>query len=362
MAAQDILSNLAVPNVRCSRWDGISFSYDRFVESGGDLSSWEEGPDYIFTNTGIPLFRDEFDTMVMIEHVRFEDGRLTAILQPDVVRGQNIIPAGERIAVGECLVRENALIRPSHLNLLASGGVLQVPVLHRPRVAVLTSGNELVSCWDSPAPGQTTQSNSLSMCAKLKEWGAEPVLFPTTKDDCDALMARLTEAAAMVDLIVIGGGSGKGKHDLLQSATEQAGRLFFSSVEHGPGKRTCFALVDQTPVIGLVGPPGGEEMTFDFYVLPAVKACLGQPYQPMMVEAVLEEDIPPHTRTDFYYTMKVRVSEDGTEYLARPLPHAGLDRSIAEHNGYLFVRKAGGGYQKGDRVWVEVRTGCEYLV
>ncbi len=89
-----------------------------------------------------------------------------------------------------------------------------------------------------------------------------------------ALQHTLREAAKVADLIVIGGGSGRGKHDLLQTSISSVGTLFFSSVEHGPGHRTCFALVDKVLVIGVVGPPGGEEMTFDFYVVPGIRALL----------------------------------------------------------------------------------------
>lgn len=361
VAARDILSNLNVPDVRCSRWDGISFSFEHYTHCGSDVSNWKTPEDYIFTNTGIPLFRDEFDTMVMIEHTSFDGEQLCSINQPDVIQGQNVIPVGERMTVGECLVEKGALIRPSHLNLLATGGVVLVPVLRKPIVAVLTSGNELVSCWNTPVPGQTIESNSLSMCAKIRQWGGQPLRFPITRDSTTALQERLTQAAQVADLIVIGGGSGRGQFDLLQKATASAGTLFFSSVEHGPGKRTCFALIDNTPVLGLVGPPGGEEMTFDFYVMPAVKACLGQTYRVTTVQAVLEEDIPPHTRTDFYYTMLIRRASNGKTLFARPLPHFRLDRSIADHNGYLFIRKDSAGYARGEIATVEVRTGYENI-
>lgn len=79
----------------------------------------------------------------------------------------------------------------------------------------------------------------------------------------------------------------------MQDNLSAAGRLYFSSVYHGPGKRTGFAVVDGTPVISLVGPPGGEEMTFDFYVKPAVFSCLGREFRITSVEAVLDEDLPP---------------------------------------------------------------------
>ena len=94
---EDIRSRYDVPAVRCSRWDGIVFSYDAYREimdretNAGDFSSWKEGVDYSYSNTGIPVSREEFDTMVMIEQTRFEDGCLREILPNDVEREQNII-------------------------------------------------------------------------------------------------------------------------------------------------------------------------------------------------------------------------------------------------------------------------------
>ena len=129
-------------------------------------------------------------------------------------------------------------------------------------------------------------------------------------------------------------------------------------MEHGPAKRTCFFSVNGTPAIGLVGPPGGEELSFDFYVRPAVCACLGIDAVTSTVKAVLDTDIPAHGRTDFMYTLKVNREADGVLH-AKCMPHADIDRNIAYHNAYIFVRKDGGGLKAGQTVTVEMRTGYE---
>lgn len=359
VAAVSLVSGLNLPDTPCSRWDGISFSYAAYAACGGCVDGWLEGRDYKFTNTGIAIFNDSFDTMVKIEDTRFENGHLAAICQKEPVeKGQNVIPVGERMSIGEVLVEKDTLLRPSHVNLLASGGNLNVPVRRKPIVAIIPSGNELVSCGDTPASGETIESNSYSMRSKVKQWGGVPLVLPIVKDDIALLQQRLKTAAAMADIVVIGGGSGRGKYDLLQDAIAEIGELHFSSVEHGPGKRTCFAVVDGTPVVGLVGPPGGEEMSFDFYVVPAIRALLHQSHFETAVEVVLDEDIPPHTRVNFFFTMKIYRGADGKLH-GRPLPHAGLDRNIAEHNGYLFIQKDGSGYKKGETALAELRIGYE---
>lgn len=359
VASRDICSRLNLPDTPCSRWDGISFSYDNYASCNGCVTGWVEGIDYKYTNTGIAIFHEGFDTMVKIEDTEFEAGALKAIHQNEPIeKGQNVIPVGERMAFGEVLVKKDTLITPSHLNRLASGGNLNVPVYRKPVVAILPSGDELTACSDTPVRGQTIESNTYSMRSKAAKWGGSTLVFPIIKDNTAMLQQRLKEAVLMADLVVICGGSGRGQHDLLRMSMAEIGTLYFSSIEHGPGKRTCFAVIDETPVIGLVGPPGGEEMTFDFYVVPAIRAILHQHHQETKVKVILDEEVPPHKRADFFYTMKIYRGEDGQLH-GRSLPHAQLDRNIAEHNGYLFVRKEGNGYKKGEIVTAELRIGYE---
>jgi len=359
VAARDIAAKLNLPGDRCSRWDGICFAYDRYLACGKDVGGWLPDRDYIFCNTGIALFRDEFDTMVKIEDTQFEDGTLLAIRQPEVQKGQNVAPAGERIAAGDVIVARDTKLSPSHLNLLAGGGVSCVPVYRKPKVALIPTGNELVSLHDTPRPGQTIESNTFSMAAKVEKWGGEAILYPILPDDPAALQRQLLEAVEAADLVVISGGSGRGQHDVLQQSLAAIGTLHFSDVEHGPGKRTCFCVIEGKPVVGLVGPPGGEEMTFDFYVLPALLSCLGQRVRPTVMAAVLDEDIPPHVRVNFYYSLWMYWDEAGQCYRARVLPHSGIDRSIDSHNAYLFVEKAGPGHARGETVTLEIRRGYE---
>lgn len=361
VAAEDICSTLNLPAVPCSRWDGISFSYDRYLACGGEVKGWQEERDYRRTNTGIGIFRDDFDTMVKIEDTRFQNGQLVSICQKEPVeRGQNVIPVGERMAQGEVLVPRDTRLSPSHLNRLASGGNLVVPVYRKPVVALLPTGDELVACGETPLPGQTIESNTYSMRAKVELWGGRALIWPILKDNTQVLQQQLRQAAAVADLVVIGGGSGRGERDLLQFAIEGIGQLYFSSVAHGPGKRTCFAVVDGTPVVGLVGPPGGEEMTFDFYVMPAIRRLLRQEHRESVVPVILDEDVPPHHRVDFYFTMELSRGEDGRIH-GRPLPHSDLDRNIALHTGYLHVPKKSDGFRKGEQVWAELRIGFENL-
>lgn len=359
VASADMVSRIDLPDTKCSRWDGIAFNYDHYAACKGDVSVWKENIDYIFSNTGIPIFQDEFDTMVKIEDTVFEENKLMQIVQQEITKGQNIIPPGERMSMGEVLVAKDTLIMPSHLNLMASGGNALVNVYAKPRVAILATGNELISNHDFAEKGKTIESNSFSMAAKIKARGGEAFIYPIIADDQEAIKTGIREAASSFDMVILSGGSGRGQHDLLQESLKGIGTLLFSDVEHGPGKRTCFAVVDSTPVFGLVGPPGGEEITFDFYVIPALDSCLKQETRIRKINVVLDDDIPPHFRVSFFFTLKVYEKEG--RYHAGLVPHETLDRSIAEHNAYIFVTKTSQGFKKGDTAEVELRTFYENI-
>lgn len=101
-------------------------------------------------------------------------------------------------------------------------------------------------------------------------------------------------------------------------------------------------------------------MTFDFYVKPAVFSCLGREFRITSVEAVLDEDLPPHHKTDFMYPLLLTRTPDGVLH-ASPVDMGRFDRDLTGHNGYIFVRKASDGLRKGSTITVEIRTGCENL-
>ena len=361
VTAEDVVSLVNLPDAPCSRWDGISFSFARYAECNGDVSQWEDGRDYLLTNTGIVIPDARFDTMVKIEDTEWEAGCLKAIIQREPVRlGQNVTPIGYRMKLGEVLAKKDTLITPSYMSLFASGGNLSIPVYRKPVIALLATGNELVPRGQRPCAGQIIEANTCSMQAKIAKWGGSSLIYPIVRDDLALLTARLKEAASAADLVIISGGTGRGQHDLLYQALSAAGETCFTRVEHGPGRRTSLSVVNGTPVIGLVGPPGGEEMTFDFYVIPALRWLQHQSHHETKVNVILDDDATPHSRADFYFSLKIYPTADGTLH-ALPLSHGGFDRSIADHNGYLFVPKDSGGYSKGSAVGAELRIGYENI-
>lgn len=193
IAAKDVSALRVFPDKPASRWDGIAVRYDAFQGAKPDFSTWREGVDYRFSNTGVCIEGD-FDTVVRIEETIFSDeGALLDVVTPKE-RGQLVIPVGSEMGKGDVLVRKGQRITPFAAASLARGGYEQVEVIAPPRVAFVPTGNELVDYRSELPAGKNVETNSIMVASKLQRWGADPVVFPLLKDDPNLIAAALRSA------------------------------------------------------------------------------------------------------------------------------------------------------------------------
>ncbi|GHT78944.1 hypothetical protein FACS1894104_2850 [Actinomycetota bacterium] len=274
--AQDLTARYDMPNAMTSRMDGISLRFDEYQAADGDTSTWQEGREYVFTNTGVAIPKG-YDTAVVIENVEIEDGRLV-ITTPPKQKGERTVAPGSSVQAGELMVRAYEFLTPGHLATIATAGYSEVPVLKHPDVAIIPSGNELVPVGMVLPYGKNVETNSILLSAKTHSWGGTPHVSRIIPDDPDLLLQTLKTAAAQNDIVIFNAGSSKGSDDYQVSTLRAAGEVFFIRVAYGPGHHTAFAMVDGTPVLGLVGPPTGADFNADFYLRPLIDAYYRQPY------------------------------------------------------------------------------------
>ena len=289
--------------------------------------------------TGAPL-PEGADTVIRVEDT---DGGATAVTVRNARDARkNIRYRGEDIREGACVLEAGTAVYAAQLGVLASIGSAQVAVYARPRVAIMTSGDELVDLdrFDEVRAGRKiVSSNSYTLEALVRAAGGVPVPVGTARDDPDDIRARL-ERATTCDLIVTSAGISVGEFDHLRPVLEDMGvELKFWRVRMRPGAPLGFGLLRGVPWIGLPGNPVSTMVTFDLFVRPAIRKMLGHTRLfRRAVPVTLEEPVSIGARLTHFLRATVRAGENG-ELLARLTgpQGSGILTSMAKAEALLIV-------------------------
>lgn len=244
-------------------------------------AAWE-----IMTGAPVPAGAD---AVVKIEHVEVAGGRVRLFPPRTVSPGENIVTQGAQAREGDELLAAGTAMQFPQIALAAACGYAAIDVFVRPRVAILTTGDELVPVESSPAPGQIRNSNAPMLAAMVSAAGGEPWVLPTAADDAQSLDAALAQGAE-ADLLLISGGVSAGKFDLVEPALARAGaRFHFTGVRIQPGKPLVFGELPcgrpsasqargearALPFFGLPGNPVSSAVTFLLFAAPVLAALAG---------------------------------------------------------------------------------------
>ena len=220
------------------------------------------------------------DAVVMIEQTELIESNPSRIeLRRPAAPGQFISYAGSDIARGETLLRRGARIGSREIGMLAASGLARIEVVRRPKVAVLSTGDELVEPGNPLKPAAVYDSNSAIIAAAVSEAGGEPLTFGVLPDDAAILEKTVREALAVSDMVVLSGGTSKGAGDLSHRVVSRLGKpgILVHGVALKPGKPLCLAVVDDKPVVVLPGFPTSAIFTFHAFVAPVIRARAGLP-------------------------------------------------------------------------------------
>lgn len=226
----------------------------------------------IFTGAEIPLGAD---TVVMQEEIvltAFDD----VCVPSDIRLGQNVRPKGQDIQAGQCIIKAGTRLDYRHLGLLASVGIAQVSVFMPIRIALLSTGDELVQPGQVLKTGQIYNSNRFLLQGFLQAHMAEVVRFIQVRDGFKETLAALEEAADSSDLVISTGGVSVGEEDHVKPAVEALGQLSLWRLAMKPGKPLAFGRVKETPFIGLPGNPVSTFVGAHVFVLPVLKRLAGE--------------------------------------------------------------------------------------
>ncbi|HVL90344.1 MAG TPA: gephyrin-like molybdotransferase Glp [Actinomycetota bacterium] len=360
VAAETVVADLAVPGFDNSAMDGYAIRAADTAGAGDKpvtlrlIDDLPAGSDptipiepgtaaTIMTGAAVP---PGCDAVVPWEDTEPGDG--VVIVKRELDPGRNIRPKGEDLEEGREIVTAGGVLRPVHLGVLASIGRTHVLVHPRPRVAVLSTGDELVPPGGKLMGGQLFESNRTMIAALCEHDGARVVRDGLLPDDPEAIGEWMREAAGGADLIITSGGASVGEHDWIRDILEREGSLSMWRVAIKPGKPVALGRLAGTPVLALPGNPGSAFVGMHVFGLPALRIMAGRDPRPPRVEATLAAPVKGSpARTQF-----TRVRLDGDAAHPLPLQSSVVLSNLLGADGFAVVPP--GGLPEGAAVTIEL--------
>jgi molybdopterin molybdotransferase len=279
------------------------------------------------------------DAVVMIEHTRragASDGEV--MFDRPASPGQNIVPRGSEAKSGQVILTPGTRLGYAELALAAQVGQTELRCAAKPRVAILSTGDEVVLVDELPGPFQIRNSNSVSLAAQVRVAGGEPVLLGNAADRVEDLRAKI-ERGLKEDVLVLSGGVSMGKYDLVETVLKELGaEFYFDSVAIRPGKPAVFARCGDAFVFGLPGNPVSTMVTFELFVAPALDLLSGAEARSLPVlEAQLGAAL--HEKPGLTHFLPARVEWPGAtpEVKALTWQGSGDIATLAKANCFLVI-------------------------
>ncbi|MCI0394179.1 MAG: molybdopterin molybdotransferase MoeA [Chloroflexi bacterium] len=300
------------------------------------------------------------DAVVPVEYTQVVGGQQQLPFEIEVVKavavGQNVLQVGEDVRQGEEILPAGHWLRPQDLGGLLALGVTVVTVARRPRVAILSTGDEVVPPGQTPGPGQVRDINSYTIAGQAAQAGGIPVLYGIIPDDFAALQEAAARALAENDMLAISAGSSVSVRDMTVQVIQGLGEpgVLLHGVATRPGKPTIVGVAGGKPVLGLPGNPVSAMIQFDMFGVPAIYRLQGLPEPPRqgIVWAKLSQNVASESGREDYVPVRLVETKDGL--LAVPVfGKSNLIYTLVKADGLLKVPLNKGGLAAGE--WAEVR-------
>jgi molybdopterin molybdotransferase len=344
--ARDILSDRDYPPFHRSIRDGYAVRAEETHSDAqlkcidelkaGDTPTTSVAPGtciQIMTGAALP---DGADAVIMHEHTSREGNAVH--LDRAVRPGQHVVRRGSEQAAGQTVLSAGTRIGFAEIAAAAQVGAANPVVTHKPRIAILSTGDEVVDFTSTPGPFQIRNSNSVSLAAQVGLTGGAAVVLGNARDSLDDLRARIT-AGLEADALILSGGVSMGKYDLVEPVlSEFAAEIVFDAVAIRPGKPAVFALCKGKPVFGLPGNPVSTMVTFDLFVRPAIDILSGTEPRPLpFIEATLTASLSEKAGLTHFLPAKLTWRSDKAHVSSVPWQGSGDVVAMAHANCLLVV-------------------------
>jgi len=266
------------------------------------------------------MLAEDANAVVMLENTREVDACTIEVVRP-VAKGENVLQIGEDVAKGKALLPRGSLLRPQDIGGLLALGITKISVFQKVKVALISTGDELVPPEEEPKPGQVRNINAYTLSSLTLRAGAIPLRLGIVPDNYQALKEAAERGMRETDIIVISAGSSVSTRDITAQVINSLGKpgILVHGISLKPGKPTILASVDQKPFFGLPGNPASAMITFELFVTPSIYILGGcsQPPTRYKLKARLTKNIPSAPGREDY--VPVKVEERDGELWAEPI-------------------------------------------
>ncbi len=364
--SKDIIASTDIPGFRRATMDGYAVVSKSTFGSTESNPSWLEiagevkmGETPAFSlkpgmaaaiSTG-GMLPNGADSVVMVEHTEIVDETSIEIYK-SVAPLQNVIDASEDFAENDIVLKKGLTIRPPEAGLVAALGYSKVDVYKKPRVGIISTGDEIIDIDKDPAPGQIRDINSYTLAGFVKEADCLPVLYGIIKDNLDSLLKTCRRAFSECDMVLISGGSSVGARDFTIDVLNKIenSEILAHGISLSPGKPTIFSKSGNKPLWGLPGQVVSAMVVFKIVVLPFLDKLKGKSRSAdLPISAKLSRNVAStQGRQDF---VRVRLKNQDGELVAEPvLGKSGLIKTMVGADGLLEIGENVEGMEKGSMV------------
>ncbi len=368
---RDILSNEDLPHFFRSVMDGYAVrakdtfgageSLPAFLEICGEVLMGQDSGAVVGAGQAIKIstggmLPENADGVVMVEYTHLLD-KDTLEVSRAISPLENIIQPGDDFSKGETVLRKGHMLRPQDLGLLAGLGMADVSVYPKPGVAIISTGDEIVSIKDQPGPGQVRDINRYTLGAFCRRAGAAPEYMGLCADDFNSMKEMVENAVRQSDTVWISGGSSVGTRDLTLKVFEELDdfELLVHGISVSPGKPTIIGRAGSKPVIGLPGHVASALIVAEVFLTRLISRLSGREDSlgglQTQVQAVLSQNIESKSGREDY--IRVRLVKQGEIYIAEPIfGKSGLISTLVEADGLICIDMNTEGFYEGQSVTV----------
>ncbi len=363
ITAEDVVAKWDVPHFDRAAMDGYAVKAEETfgaspnnpivlrlvgeVEIGDKPCELRSG-EAVRVSTGSPL-PNGANAVVMLEYANEFDGYVEVCKA--VTPWENVSRRGEDVRAGEVVLKRGEVIQPQDVGLLSALGISSVRVLKKPRVGIISTGNELVEVGERPEMGKVVNSNYPMLSCAVREFGCEPVYLGIAEDEYEVIEEKIEEGIGVSDVVIVTGGTSVGKCDLVPEVVGDLGRIVFHGVAMKPGMPTGLGVVDGKPILMLPGFPVACLLGFRTFfpeILSKVTGVRVVLKRGEVVKAKLARRIPsqPGVRTFARVVLKGGIAE--------PLrtSGSGILTSMIRANGLIVIPEDREGFEEGEEVEV----------